>query len=98
MPSIFISYRRDDSADVTGRIYENLVAKFGSESVFKDVHSIRAGDSVNMSIAQAVRQCEALLAVIGPSWLSLDSEGQKRIDAVDDFVRLEIESVLNTKQ
>jgi hypothetical protein len=35
--SIFICYRRDDSADVTGRIYDRLVDHFTPEHVFMDV-------------------------------------------------------------
>src|SRR5215470_11050684 len=31
---IFISYRRDDSADVAGRIYDRLVQRFGQKQVF----------------------------------------------------------------
>jgi hypothetical protein len=42
MTKIFISYRRTDSQDVTGRIYDRLVAHFSQERVFKDVESIPA--------------------------------------------------------
>ena len=41
--SIFICYRREDSADVTGRIYDRLVDHFGPERVFIDVEAIRLG-------------------------------------------------------
>ena len=41
--SIFISYRRDDSADITGRIYDRLVQHFSRDTVFKDVDSIPLG-------------------------------------------------------
>ena len=40
---IFISYRRDDSADVSGRIYDRLAEHFGDEAVFKDVDDIPFG-------------------------------------------------------
>ncbi|MBS0165236.1 hypothetical protein ACYX34_04395 [Nitrospira sp. CMX1] len=43
MSKILISYRRKDSADVTGRIYDRLVQQFGRESVFVDVDSIPFG-------------------------------------------------------
>jgi hypothetical protein len=32
MPKIFISYRRDDSEHVTGRIYDRLAAPMGTSS------------------------------------------------------------------
>jgi hypothetical protein len=36
-------------------------------------------------------KCDILLAVIGPKWLELkDSQGNRRIDAEDDFVRIEV--------
>jgi hypothetical protein len=41
--SIFISYRRDDSVDITGRIYDRLVQHFSRDTVFKDVDSIPLG-------------------------------------------------------
>lgn len=40
---IFMSYRRSDSADVTGRIYDRLLQAFGKVAVFKDVDSIPLG-------------------------------------------------------
>ena len=33
---IFISYRRDDSASDTGRIYDRLAQEFGRDNIFKD--------------------------------------------------------------
>ncbi len=43
MSGIFISYRRSDNPDATGRIYDRLVAEFGKAKVFKDVDSIPLG-------------------------------------------------------
>ena len=40
---VFVSYRRDDSADITGRIHDRLSAHFGSCGVFRDVDSISVG-------------------------------------------------------
>ncbi len=37
---LFISYRREDSPDVCGRIYDRLIQQFGKEAVFKDIDSI----------------------------------------------------------
>ena len=38
--TVFISYRRADSADITGRIYDRLTERFGQEHVYKDVDSV----------------------------------------------------------
>ncbi len=42
-PGIFISYRRSDTPDAVGRIYDRLVSEFGKARVFKDVDSIPLG-------------------------------------------------------
>ena len=43
MPRIAISYRRDDSLDITGRIFDRLAGHFGREAVFRDIDSIPLG-------------------------------------------------------
>ena len=43
MPRVAISYRRTDSDAITGRIFDRLVARYGSESVFRDIDSMPAG-------------------------------------------------------
>ena len=43
MPKIFISYRREDSQDFTGRLHDKLVDHFGETNVFFDVDSIPTG-------------------------------------------------------
>ena len=92
---IFISYRRGDSADVTGRIYDRLVQQFGKEAIFKDVDSIPLGVDFRVHLDEAVGKCDVLLAVIGDQWLTAtDSQGRRRLDATEDFVRIEIEAAL----
>src|SRR5438132_940623 len=41
--AIFISYRRADSMDATGRIHDRLTEHFGRESIFIDVDTIPRG-------------------------------------------------------
>jgi hypothetical protein len=40
---IFISYRRADSANITGRIHDRLIGRFGRENVFMDVDDMQSG-------------------------------------------------------
>jgi hypothetical protein len=57
---IFISYRRDDSADIAGRIYDRLVQRFGEDSVFKDVDSIPSAStfaSISPIASRSARFC-----------------------------------------
>jgi hypothetical protein len=42
MSKVFISYRRADSEDVAGRIYDRLVTRFGAENAFKDFGTFSA--------------------------------------------------------
>jgi TIR domain len=92
---IFISYRREDSAGYTGRLYDHLATYFGEKDLFMDIDTIRPGQDFVTAIEYAISQCDAVLAVIGKQWLTLTaSDGVRRIDKADDFVRLEIESAL----
>ena len=89
---IFISYRREDSPDVTGRIYDRLVEHFGEKTIFKDVDSIPLGVNFKKYIDEEVGKCQVFLAVIGRDWLSVsDEEGKRRLTNRNDYVRLEIE-------
>jgi hypothetical protein len=94
-PKIFISYRRDDSNDITGRIYDWLVRHFGEDNVFKDVDSIPLGVDFKQHLDQAVAQCSVFLTVIGPNWLFTSETAEKsRLHNSADFVRIELESAL----
>jgi hypothetical protein len=96
--SIFISYRRVDSSDVTGRIYDRLVSTFDRNSVFKDVDSIPFGVDFREHLDGAVSQCQVCLVVVGRTWLEAkDEAGRRRLDSTQDFVRIEIESALKRK-
>jgi len=92
---IFLSYRRADSQDVCGRIYDQLRTSFGAQNVFKDVDSIGGGVDFRKSISDAVSQSKVMLVIIGPQWLKVaDPAGKPRLYTPDDFVRLEIELAL----
>jgi hypothetical protein len=93
--NIFISYRRSDSADITGRIYDSLVDEFGRAPIFKDVDSIPLGVDFKQYLDQQVSECKVLLAIIGDEWAEAhDASGNRRLDDPDDFVRIEIEAAL----
>ena len=95
MSKILISYRREDSADVTGRIYDRLIHQFGQEAVFKDVDSIPFGADFRIYLDAQVAKCEVFLAVIGRDWMKKrGSKGKSRLEDPGDFVRIEIELAL----
>jgi len=93
--SIFISYRRKDSADVVGRLYDCLANHFGKSAIFKDVYSIPLGSDFKEFLTKAVGNCNVLIAVIGDRWLEKDTlTGKSRLEDPQDFVRAEIEIAL----
>jgi hypothetical protein len=95
MSGIFISYRREDGATAARRLYERLVARFGAESVFIDVETIEVGDEFGQVIEEKVGFCDAVIAVIGPRWLTAgDPTGRRRLDDPRDWVRREIVAAL----
>ena len=95
MGSIFLSYRREDSEGQAGRLYDDLVAVFGSDSVFMDVAAIQPGLDFRKSIDQSLNSCGVFLSLIGKSWLTAkETSGQRRLDDPADFVRIETAAVL----
>ena len=95
MGSIFLSYRREDTEGQAGRLYDDLVAAFGSDSVFMDVAAIQPGRDFRKSIDQSLSSCGVFLSLIGKSWLTAkDTSGQRRLDDPADFVRIETGAAL----
>ena len=92
--NIFINYRREESGDVAGRLYDALAQRFGHNKIFMDVDNIPAGSD---PLESQVAACDAMLAIIGPSWLNAkDETGRRRLDNPDDFA-IEIEAALARK-
>jgi len=95
MGSIFLSYRREDSEGQAGRLYDDLVAVFGPDSVFMDVAAIQPGRDFRKSIDQSLNSCGVFLSLIGKNWLTAkDISGQRRLDDSADFVRIETGAAL----
>ncbi|MCB9925569.1 MAG: SUMF1/EgtB/PvdO family nonheme iron enzyme [Planctomycetaceae bacterium] len=95
MPKLFISYRREDSAYPSHAIYKHLAEHYGHDSVMFDVDSIPLGVDFVEYLNEKVSQCDALLVIIGGSWVDACSEnGTRRLDDPDDFVRVEVYSAL----
>jgi len=93
--AIFISYRRDDTEGEAGRLFDDLTRSFGENSVFMDVDGINPGMDFRKAIDDNVSSCGVLLAMIGPTWSTIqNSGGERRLDDANDFVRVEIASAL----
>ncbi|HKX14780.1 MAG TPA: toll/interleukin-1 receptor domain-containing protein [Propionibacteriaceae bacterium] len=95
MAQIFVSYRRQETNHLAGRLYDRLADRFGEDRVFMDVDSIEPGVDFSDAIQQAIGSSDVLLALIGPDWLTAtDEDGRRRLDNPDDLVRLEVEAAL----
>jgi hypothetical protein len=97
MPRITISYRRDDSLDITGRIFDRLVGHFGREAVFRDIDSIPPGADFRRHIDRVFDKSDIILAIVGPRWIGPDNE-HLRLASPDDPVRVEIETALRKEK
>jgi uncharacterized protein YecT (DUF1311 family) len=94
MARIAMSYRRSDSQDITGRIFDRLVQHFGKDTVFRDIDSIQPGIDFRTQIAEALRTTDVLLVVVGSAWLGQGKDKANRIDNEADPVRIEVEAAL----
>jgi hypothetical protein len=95
MSAIFISYRRADSKHFTGRMYDRLRSELGRDAVFKDVDSIPAGSDFPTVLNERLRRCQVALVIIGRHWTAArEDDGTRRLDNPNDFVRIEVETVL----
>lgn len=93
---LFISYRRSDSEETTGRIYDRLREEFGREKVFRDIDNIPLKAKFADYLKEWLADTAAVVAVIGPDWMSVvDANGNRRIDDPEDYVRLEILTALS---
>ena len=98
MPKLFISYRRDDSSYVAGRIYDRLVITFGKKSVFLDVDTIPPGSDFRQMMCKAVGRSDVVLCLMGKRWIgATDQAGERKLDKESDPVRVEIEAALQGK-
>jgi len=91
MQRIFISYRRNDSGSITGRIYDHLKASLPGVEIFKDVQSIPSGVDFLEYTKDKLSQSEIFIPIIGKSWAS---SLQERKEDPNDFVRIEVEQAL----
>lgn len=91
MSRIFISYRRQDSAGIAGRIFDKLSDHFGDGEVFLDFDKIPPGIDFREHIAAAMDRAGVMLAVLGDTWLGVQGPNGRRLDDLKDYVRIELE-------
>ena len=97
MHDIFINFRSDDTAGVAALLDRELSRRFGPDSFFFAARSIEPGRRFSEALLTAVRQSRALLALIGPYWLSGRSADGRDLNNERDWVRREIVEALSSQ-
>jgi WD40 repeat protein len=92
LPSVFISYRRDDADGYAQRLRMRLAEPYGSENVFLDMAGPHPYSVWSDSIQERGDQVGVVLALIGPRWVSILHE--RAGGDLDDYVRRELELAL----
>jgi hypothetical protein len=77
---IFLSYRRHDAAHAS-RLHSDLGRELRSGATLLDVGTLRLGLGWPIQLREAVGTSDALLVVIGPSWLEATTT-RKQVDFV----------------
>jgi hypothetical protein len=97
--NVFVSYRREESAHVAGRIYDHLEREFGVGNVFFDVEDIPVGVDFRSHIRNALLKSQALVLVMGKQWADRFRGSATwfswRVSRTIDYVRVEIELALD---
>lgn len=91
MSTLFISYRREDSAGHAGRLCDRLSSRLGEDRVFIDVEDVKPGQNFLRAIDDTLAGCACVIAIIGPRWLEMMTH---RAQAGDDFVLHELSAAL----
>jgi hypothetical protein len=93
MPRIAISYRRSDSEEITGRIFDRLATHYGRDAVFRDIDSIPAGVDFRTHVGSELDKADIVLVIVGPRWVG-PRASHSRLDDAGDPVRVEVETAL----
>jgi uncharacterized membrane protein HdeD (DUF308 family) len=94
MATIILSYRREDTELMVGRICDRLRDHYGRDSVMMDIDSIPYGLDFRKHIREAQSRCDLMVAIMGPRWAALNEQGQSRLADDTDWIRIEIEAAL----
>lgn len=94
MTKIFLSYRREHTAIVVGRLHDRLADHFGAGQIVRDIATVNPGD-LDQRIDEVVASAAACLVIISDRWLLDRNPGGKRALGIPrDWVEREIEVAL----
>ncbi|OQA32944.1 MAG: Serine/threonine-protein kinase pkn1 [Betaproteobacteria bacterium ADurb.Bin341] len=94
MTKIFVSYRRDESQEIAGRIARRLQERLGPGSILCDAGEPPLGVNIRKHFAERIGPCDVLLAIMGKHWLTPSEDGSSSLHEPFDCQRVAIESAL----
>ena len=91
LPTIFISYRREDTGGDAGRLNDTLTQVLGPGRIFWDLEKIAPGKDFRNELKRVLSESSVLFVLIGPKWETItDANGRPRLFNKDDLVRMEL--------
>ena len=94
MSLVFLSYRRADTQDFAGRVYDKICSRYRPHDVFFDVNAIPFGVDFREYIEQEIEKAKVVIALLGSKWLGGDDAHNRMLEDIADYVRIEIEIAL----
>jgi TIR domain len=94
MTRVFISYRRNDTADAAHRLFQGLTELLPHAEIFIDVASLDPAEDWMRQVVQSVHAADWCLVLIGRNWLERGPRGSLRLDDRSDIVRLEVATAI----
>jgi predicted nucleic acid-binding Zn-ribbon protein len=92
---VFLSYRAENSGDAR-KLESDLKERLPEGRVLTS-EPVPAGAAPEAIIGERVARCDALLAIIGPHWLTTtDTDGRPRLSDPEDPIRLETAAALSS--
>jgi hypothetical protein len=78
MGSIFINYRRGETAGEARALFNELAATLGKDSVFMDVDNVTLGRDFRQVLHDRLASCDLMLALIGKDWVDAKNPSGRR--------------------
>jgi Mrp family chromosome partitioning ATPase len=78
-PTIYISFRRLDTAAAARRLYDDIRSHLAHADILIDVEEPAPGESVDRVIERRMRSVSVALVLIGPNWVAQTAEARHDI-------------------
>lgn len=90
MPGVFLNFRSADAGSYAAALLDEVLRSlFGDDLVFRSSRSIPAGAQFDEVLLEAAENCDVMLSLVGPDWLTAGGE-TPYLEREDDWVRREI--------